>query len=210
MGIYSYHRLAILDNQNNTVIKGSALEEILQNLFNDYDEADRALTLDGSCNDEAKWYDASNNLKNFSKKYPEHTFILGVSLCAPESEDEEGEYFEAFRNGSVTSIREPSFMKAATEFSYYKNLDELKEIMNIFPDVDQENITHFLFFIPIDEEVHAKEIFKRLASTSLKDDLHLSIRSGVGKPNFVIHLQLANDRTDEFWEIVEYTLVEAA
>lgn len=68
MGYYSNFELSV-DNDDISII-------------NDFVEtcegASYALNPDGSCQDVSKWYSADDDLKEFSKKYPDVLFTLDV------------------------------------------------------------------------------------------------------------------------------------
>lgn len=210
MGTYSYFRLEIIHPQENQIVQGEAKQKIMQELFEDPELnnnrlAQMALANDGQTNDECTWYDAEQDISKLSLRYPDLIFILGQRLCCPESAEEEGEFFLAFQQGNGRRIHEPPFMKAAPEFVYYKNLDALKESMNIF--TDDEDKTNFLIFVSMEEQHQAQGIFKRLSDTSLSDSIDMSLRSSMGETNFVIQVKLDHQRENEFWNVAENTLV---
>lgn len=210
MGIYSYFRLEILDNQAKKILEGNDKQQVIQALFDDteidqYDFAENALTLNGETNDESKWYDCQQDLEIFSKEHPHLTFILGQRLCCPESEDEEGEFFMAITDGGTRHIHEPAFMKAKPSFVYFKNEDELSEAVRTYQE--QDDIT-FQIFIGLDQEVQAHGIFERLSATSLNGSVEMTLRGGVGKPFYAISSRLNINRQDEFWVETKRVLIQ--
>lgn len=68
-------------------------KDIIAHLRRDYTEAAYALNEDGSMAHEAKWYGFDENMKEFSKKYPDVLFTLDILALAVDDEeyaDEDG------------------------------------------------------------------------------------------------------------------------
>ena len=68
-------------------------KDIIAHLRRDYSEAAYALNEDGSMANEAKWYHSDEDMKEFSKKYPDVLFtldILALAIDDPEYADEDG------------------------------------------------------------------------------------------------------------------------
>lgn len=203
MGIYSYFRLEILDNQARKILKGDGKQHIIQTLFDDteidqYDFAENALTLDGETNDEAKWYDCQQDLEIFSTKHAHLTFIVGQRLCCPESEDEEGEFFMAITNGATRHIHEPAFMKAATLFNSREELQDAFMTMGHGDTVD-------LVFRGNDKQLEL--IYTKLHSTSFKEQTAktFTLMSGGGGSSITVRIQ--PEQVEAFWNAAAQVLV---
>jgi hypothetical protein len=69
---------------------------VISDLRNSNSNAERSLEQDGSTSDGCKWYDWEDDMKEFSRKYPETVFVLkGVG-------EETGDLWLAyFHNGKV-------------------------------------------------------------------------------------------------------------
>lgn len=204
MGTYSYFRLEIMDRKAKEVLKNENKHKIMQSLFDDADLSQdsyiqMALAIDGSTNDEAKWYDYQQDLEVFSKKHPHLTFILGIKLCCPESDDFDGEYFISVRNGFTQhDIKEPEFMKAEPIF---KDEAALRNAIKI-SEVDDETVS-FQFFLNDDNQ--ANDIVDQLFSTSLAE----YIESIIYKDGYyTFSITLDPTRHDEFWSEVKRTLIK--
>lgn len=71
---------------------------IIKAFRDQYEDAMYALDEDGDCNDGAKWYDHAEDLRDFSKQYPNHLLCL-------QCQGEEGEQWEVFAvNGKYKRI----------------------------------------------------------------------------------------------------------
>lgn len=122
MGLYSNYHLQIIDN-NKKAISDNEKEKIIEELMNDYNEARRALTLQGETYQEAKWYDVIDDICQFSTKKPNNIFILTQSLAVATCPEEEGEVFVVFKNGKTLSMEE-------NEIFYLKELVFIQEKLN--------------------------------------------------------------------------------
>jgi hypothetical protein len=71
VGYYSYYSLDV-DTEDSSHLK----EDIIADLINENTEAECALNADGQTINTAKWYESDNDMKLFSKKYPDVLFIL--------------------------------------------------------------------------------------------------------------------------------------
>lgn len=79
MGTYSNYSLTIECDE-----KEHNPKEIIAQLRQEYEEAEYALDENGETANEAKWYDFSENMKEFSKKYPNVLFLCDVTLLGAE------------------------------------------------------------------------------------------------------------------------------
>ena len=103
MGMYTYHSLKIVLDECDTQ-KYSA-SEIIAQLRSEYEEAEVALDENGDTADEAKWYECSEEMKEFSKKYP--NVLFKMTLEAAQSEEEfEGECDIYYKNGEEFTLDE--------------------------------------------------------------------------------------------------------
>ncbi len=71
MGYYSYYSLDV-DTEDSSHLK----EDIIADLINENTEAECALNANGQTINEATWYESDDDMKLFSKKYPDVLFIL--------------------------------------------------------------------------------------------------------------------------------------
>ena len=71
MGYYSYYSLDV-DTEGSNHLK----EDIIADLINVNTEAECALNANGETSDEATWYQSDDDMKEFSKKYPDVVFTL--------------------------------------------------------------------------------------------------------------------------------------
>lgn len=103
MGYYSYYSLDV-DTADSNHLK----EDIIADLINENTEAESALNADGQTINEAKWYESEDDMRQFSKKYPDVLFILfryGQVLG-----DVEKSYFKNGRMKSCSAnVSYPSF-----------------------------------------------------------------------------------------------------
>lgn len=79
MGTYSNYSVTIECDETTYNSK-----EIIAHLRQEYEEAEYALDENGETANEAKWYDFSDNMKEFSKKYPDVLFLCDVTLLGAE------------------------------------------------------------------------------------------------------------------------------
>ena len=83
MDIYSHYKLQVklpagTEHEANTEL------DIIEDLRSANEEASYAINEDGTNRDEAKWYAANEELKDFSKKYPGVVFVLAKESADPE------------------------------------------------------------------------------------------------------------------------------
>ena len=71
MGYYSYYTLEV-----ESEAEGFKKDDIILSLISENEEANSALTKNGKTKDEAKWYSSVEDMKFFSKKYPNVLFTL--------------------------------------------------------------------------------------------------------------------------------------
>jgi hypothetical protein len=90
MGYYSYYKLEVSGNS------GEYTEKIIEQLRDWSEDAEYALDEEGQCMQEEKWYEADNELKEFSKHYPDRLFTLWAD--GEESDDQSVTYF---KNGKM-------------------------------------------------------------------------------------------------------------
>jgi hypothetical protein len=96
MGYYTNFTLSIVDGNDDV-----ADEEIISKLVeNEESNACAALNKDGSWADSAKWYNHEDDLREFSKLFPDKLFLL-------EGEGEEsGDLWKKyFKNGKMQEVR---------------------------------------------------------------------------------------------------------
>jgi len=67
MGYYTQYSIEVIEGDPRGII---------EELIADYEDAAHALDEDGGCREECKWYDSDANMREFSKKHPEHLFRL--------------------------------------------------------------------------------------------------------------------------------------
>jgi len=71
-------------------------EHIIKKFIGDYEEAEYALEYDGETRSASKWYNYKDNLKEFSKKYPDAIF------CLHGKGEENGDIWNLYaKNGKV-------------------------------------------------------------------------------------------------------------
>lgn len=90
MGYNTYYDLKIKDCVR--------INTIIEELSDENDDAAYALDENGNTEMPCKWYDHDEDLKEFSKKYPELLFILNV-----EGEEPGDIWREYFKNGKMYS-----------------------------------------------------------------------------------------------------------
>lgn len=83
MEAYSNYRLAIVlpegaEHPDNTEL------DIIDDLREQNESAAYAINEDGSTRDESNWHTANQDIKEFSKKYPEVIFVLCAESGDPE------------------------------------------------------------------------------------------------------------------------------
>ena len=71
-------------------------EDVLSDLRSTNDSAERALEEDGRTAEECKWYDHKEDMKEFSRKYPETVFVL-----KGEGEEASDLWIRYFYNGKM-------------------------------------------------------------------------------------------------------------
>ena len=86
MGYYTIFKLS--------TVNGS--EDLIEKLIESCEDASYALEPNGETYDSAKWYSCDDDLKRFSKGYPEALFIL-----SGEGEDNDDIWKAYFKNGKV-------------------------------------------------------------------------------------------------------------
>ncbi|MFO1392076.1 MAG: hypothetical protein U1E94_07700 [Agitococcus sp.] len=99
MGTYSNYSITVECDETKHNPK-----EIIAHLRQEYEEAEFALDENGETADEAKWYDFSENMKEFSKKYPDVLFLCDVTLLGAEfmvGDDDNADLFDEDGNLSV-------------------------------------------------------------------------------------------------------------
>jgi len=102
MGTYSNYSLTIECDETTHNPK-----QIIAHLRQEYEEAEYALDENGETANEAKWYDFSENMKEFSKKYPDVIFdfdilmLAAAAMIGDEFTDEDGNLSVdmCFKNG---------------------------------------------------------------------------------------------------------------
>jgi hypothetical protein len=72
MGYYTRFKLSVKSPIEQTLTE----ESIIHDFREKYEEAGYALNDDGGTEESCKWYESEKDLKEFSKSYPEHLFIL--------------------------------------------------------------------------------------------------------------------------------------
>ena len=86
MGYYTQHDLEVIDGSN----------DLIEALINECKEASYALTSNGDCAQECKWYDHRLHLVAFSRKHPEALFML-----SGEGEENGDAWREYYRDGKM-------------------------------------------------------------------------------------------------------------
>lgn len=203
MGTYSYFRLGIVDMEQNPV-KGEAKRALIQALFDDPDvdkfEIESALSLDGNCAGESKWYDSDQHMRDFCKKHPDYTFILGMKLCVPECEEEEGEEFILFNAERTGTLRgEPEFMHEPELFSSVEALEE-----NITRDEREDEI---VFSLSSKFSSDIKLWQEKLKQTPFKDRTQKSFSFSSFGSGCELAITVKNSETDEFWSEAKRVLI---
>ena len=95
MGYYTYYTLKIKDS----IIDSSY---VINELREENEDAKYALDNEGYSQDEAKWYNAEEDIREFSKKYPEVLFILEGQ--GEESDDVWRTYIQNGKSHSVSGV----------------------------------------------------------------------------------------------------------
>jgi len=72
MGYYTRFELKITEPKNSTLTEESIIPEFRKK----YECAKYALSEEGYTEEPCKWYECEDELKEFSKSYPEHLFLL--------------------------------------------------------------------------------------------------------------------------------------
>lgn len=83
MDMYSHYKL-VLKLPVGTEHEANTELDIIDDLRTSSEEASYAINEDGTQRDEAKWYEANEELKDFSKKYPGVVFVLSKESADPE------------------------------------------------------------------------------------------------------------------------------
>ena len=110
MGMYTYIRLGVLNRKDGQSISAQEKNKIIQTLYKDRSAdpnsfAEMAFDLNGNINDSVPWYDVEENIKTFSKKYPEHIFVVR-QRSAEEEFEEEGSYYSSFNAGNFVQLKD--------------------------------------------------------------------------------------------------------
>jgi hypothetical protein len=75
MGTYISHSLFIYDKAHKDIEEDKA-KEIIADLRTKFEDAEFAIEHDGSTRSDTSWYTVDEDLKEFSKKYPDYLFCL--------------------------------------------------------------------------------------------------------------------------------------
>ncbi len=205
MGTYSYFRLGIVDMEQNPVT-GETKRALIQALFDDPDvdkfEAECAITLDGDCAGEGKWYNSNEELEKFCKKHPDYIFILGMELCAFETRDDEGEEFYLCNAKNCRWLeQEPAFMHVPRLF---RRLAELQSSMSAL-DVGGSDVT---FSIKCKTEEAAKFYKELLVTSNIKGAIDWNWIIGGFQIGYNVTIKVAREDINEFWSEAERVLVD--
>lgn len=203
MGTYCYYRLGIIDKEQNPVT-GEAKHALIQALLNDPDvdkfEVESALTPEGDCAGESKWYDSDKHMQDFCKKHPDYSFILGMELCVPESEEEEGEIFTLFNAQRSGTLRgEPDFMHEPKLFSSVEALEE-----NLSKD-ERENEIVFSLSSRFSSDIKLWQ--EKLKQTAFKDRTQKSFSFSSFGSGCELAITVKTAETDEFWSEAKRVLI---
>lgn len=98
MGYYTCFSLQVMTADNSVYHPDSA--KIIAKLRETNENANYALTEDGNTEMDAKWYDYTDELREFSKLYPDALMVL---YGAGESSDDF--WYSYFRNGKIQSTQ---------------------------------------------------------------------------------------------------------
>ena len=103
MGTYTDFNLTLIveDDDKNKYSE----KEIIAHLRSEFHDAEGAIDENGNTLNEEKWYDCDENLKEFSKKYPE--VIFGLTLRTPQCYGEEDLYPETYYYKNGEAFTEP-------------------------------------------------------------------------------------------------------
>ena len=205
MGTYCYYRLGII-NKHHGVLIGEKKREMIQKLFDDPDvdkfEAEWSLTPDGDSADESKWPHYEEELTKFCKKHPDYFFILGMELCEPECEEEEGEIYILFSTAQCGTLRDtPVFMRKGKLF---KDVVELENAML------KDNHSNTIEFHLHSNSVCDIELWKyKMEQTQFKEHLKesFSFSSSTGR-DFKLAITIKSSETDEFWSEAKRVLIQ--
>lgn len=116
MGYYTYHELCIFSREGNklTLLDRGPEIAIIDVLRKEYESAKDSIDDHGCTNNHTKWYNHADDLKAFSKKYPEYVFRLHGN-----GEDSDDRWYHYFLNGKM--------QVANCEFVYQSfDVDELE------------------------------------------------------------------------------------
>ena len=120
MGTYTNYELAV-SIKDSDKHKYNA-KAIISHLRAEYYEANTALYEDGTTANEAKWYESDNDMKEFSKKYPDVLFSLSQTMEGEGDDYDEDE--EEFDDLEWTTC-----FKDGQELS----MDEVYNLMKVYP-----------------------------------------------------------------------------
>ena len=93
---YSLSAQLLINNQPAKLVDDTPVYSLIESLRAEYDNAQYALNGDGSTNNEAKWYEHTEDLVKFSAKHPNILFTLHG-----DGEENDDVWNKYFLNGKV-------------------------------------------------------------------------------------------------------------